>query len=1539
MASTAGTGGDFFDEARIWGTWTNDGFRRFDAKALKEWDFKGDNFEASLDHYIEEINMILKAQPDVPLPTNGAPGAAESAVKTSGLATDVRTIDPNELAEVHKREEQRKLNAANLGQVGGASVSRKHKHKRPRQKGGAVAGPYAAFELFKTPNADTGLVEIAIYQKVEQPSKNAHTDDVTAVAPVQKAALELKEEDEKKRGRKFTLLQYDGGDQITKNVDPYAMAMFMQMFLARVFEGLSDAVLFPMSAPEKWRKIARELDQSLELLKQLSAPDNGLAGVCDSERPKLDRIVEYLLDEKNNLGEKVSGEIEARIVEFRTIVKNYSIILHKTCGMYGYVQDGDMTESPKLKKQAPQSPQSQQAALQTGGALPYNEMSSLMVDSFRKIFTLAQNLKEDMSGALRVYARFRGPADEVPNCQRPPVPGGSLENFIQIDPTKRTVYIPVSIDQAIGAPRPVADNPEDTIEGYYQPYERMTEVFTDKKAVPAGAAPVQDPKKDPKNLQNKDLFFGYKEDYGGQQQQRQIEGLRPLFEQLKHGYHVVLFGYGFSGSGKTHTLFGTGPDPGLVAVALSQLSGLKGIGLAMVLEEYVKGVDGDGDGSAKGEMIQLFMDKDFDKVLTEKAGQEWKSLKSALVVEDKLKVADMHGFPFKGGDVTQLDAIGMVQPSTLGAKKISKVEIQQWLKQTVLAPIDRYRTQRLRIRATPNNPASSRSHMYMTLQLEFEQPSFLTIVDMAGMEKEEDFMDSFLQPYKTEGQKELDRIMVMNSQDGATIAVVKEHTDLLNTTQNSIDKLTDVQNNVSIEMPPADWQTAWFRFPDYGSSFKDGVSKLIAQHAPNFIMREDIVRRTAEAVHKTLAPSLGKSIRDCALEYLRANPDDATNVLASIALTAAPILTQALQCIGIYKVNKRIANDGFKQLIVKELVPIIVQNLDSMDVVIKLCLSSGMYGFFTDTEGTAKEGKLVMLSLTKAAERNQAVIGYTEGKMYDNPQNGLPHFKFNINATEAQLRLFDTNKLVSCLQSYLKTANASALKSFIENYDPTPLPKPEYIRAVCATAFEGALTDALDKNEKQYTNIKTTLDEIVEARVQQLATDFENLPHISRDFKFLTEQLRKFEGDDAATTAAITKLMDSLRKTMGENRLCDAYVKRMQRPFKEQMVRGVDANTTDFAFHTLEPINASKFYKLVPSGETQKPAQKSTPIQFYMLSLMTIAVMIAECKYIVKSLADLKEFFTDLQTLGKPRSQGGATLTYGMLALLRRITANPLKTPTKFVVLCHLKNDRKCESKAKLELIRDNNDKALEFADGVSSAFGSTGAQQGGARIARRQRGGAAPADVSVTRLFLYLQKRLQLIVGRGKIPEDGKEHFYVDDIKYVDGKFSVFFKYAKSTEKQFTDEKALKSEDSGPPRGGKSVLDPLEINDLRSLPPLQGSVEFTNYVVHKIYSLVTKDVTESIKMKLKPQDPENTSAPGNDGIYFNVEVRRINKIIAQVVPKLERLTPMRPSIHSFEGEHWKRDMNKYLRMDEVTKPGNIVPGWDDDRLLIASDD
>jgi hypothetical protein len=176
--------------------------------------------------------------------------------------------------------------------------------------------------------------------------------------------------------------------------------------------------------------------------------------------------------------------------------------------------------------------------------------------------------------------------------------------------------------------------------------------------------------------------------------------LYSIFKQLSSGYNVVLFGYGTSGSGKTLTLLGQDGMPGLLHYGLSNLQNVKEIRIKNVFEQYAN-------------LINVNFNKINGKIY------------NIIGRIPKLKEVSKD---------TILDIKTVFLPEEI--KELYSITQQ----------IDDYRKTQKRIKKTPNNDNSSRSHLYYVFEIVFENniKGYLTLIDSAGRESPTDIFNTYI---------------------------------------------------------------------------------------------------------------------------------------------------------------------------------------------------------------------------------------------------------------------------------------------------------------------------------------------------------------------------------------------------------------------------------------------------------------------------------------------------------------------------------------------------------------------------------------------------------------------------------------------------------------------------------------------------------------------------------------------------------------------------------------------------------------------------
>lgn len=172
-----------------------------------------------------------------------------------------------------------------------------------------------------------------------------------------------------------------------------------------------------------------------------------------------------------------------------------------------------------------------------------------------------------------------------------------------------------------------------------------------------------------------------------------FDKMKTLFDQVLNGYHVALFGYGYSGSGKTYTLINSSSNPTQQGVLLQAIN------------YYIK---------EKGETLPIRIHQVYELYLN--------------------SFSNLNMSPVLSGQTLTYTSeyISKFNSETKLAKKMEYFA-------DVLKDINDMRILTGRIKKTINNPESSRSHLFITLKI---GTGYVTVCDMGGRENPMDIYEN-----------------------------------------------------------------------------------------------------------------------------------------------------------------------------------------------------------------------------------------------------------------------------------------------------------------------------------------------------------------------------------------------------------------------------------------------------------------------------------------------------------------------------------------------------------------------------------------------------------------------------------------------------------------------------------------------------------------------------------------------------------------------------------------------------------------------------
>ena len=265
---------------------------------------------------------------------------------------------------------------------------------------------------------------------------------------------------------------------------------------------------------------------------------------------------------------------------------------------------------------------------------------------YKEYDLISANFLEDYKGQVRVYIKVKPYQDQNKKWLTDINPGSVSRSVCAIQSGLANNYITIDCNATQGVH--CTTNSTD-----YKEYKDFTNIFKP-------------------DVTNKDLY----------------DQTKALFDQMKSGYSIVIFGYGLSGSGKTFTLLGEGANEGLIDYVLfDKNNGIKQVEMVYAFELYSNKVP-------KGPVIS-------------------------------------------GKDTIQAKIIDHYNSSIENEKMIEgKVIKNSDQLKRILMDLETTRKNEKHIKPTPNNPVSSRSHLFLVFKVTFTNgvSGYCTFIDTAGRE-------------------------------------------------------------------------------------------------------------------------------------------------------------------------------------------------------------------------------------------------------------------------------------------------------------------------------------------------------------------------------------------------------------------------------------------------------------------------------------------------------------------------------------------------------------------------------------------------------------------------------------------------------------------------------------------------------------------------------------------------------------------------------------------------------------------------------------
>jgi chromosome segregation ATPase len=550
--------------------------------------------------------------------------------------------------------------------------------------------------------------------EIEEKFKNYRLKLIDEFKLINKGLIEVKSRENKQINQNIKDLQMEIENKTRESLQKLTEKESENNVLKSKLEELKQQNQELISDNKRLMKEKRELNEMIDKLNKDLEEDKRF--VVKSQKIKIEETIDYDNCLKNyiNLNNKYVNRVNA-IKKIEEIIRNEGIIREKIRIQFGKYENekeiSDIVERMtkdfrEVKKHTDDF--IKQTDMNTG--IEYiNALQDPMLEKRLKEAKgmLSNEVSQKCNALTNIIDYFNEKREEYEEDEFKLINiyedlSGAVRVFIRIKPSKEK-YNTIKVNEVNGKKeRAITLNCENDSGKRYGEFYGIFEENFENKNVYTGIAPLEEDQKESfENLKTGEIPNIY---------DSISPGLHSAFKQVEQGYSIVLFGYGSSGSGKTFTLLGDGKKiPGILHYGLSNLNNVKYIRLKNVFEQYYNSLDyTQSIPKITGRVINLFGKISFENVLTT---DENIGLKS-----DNLNIDDIN-------DITN---------------KITK-----------------YRIRKDRIKETPNNKESSRSHLYMIFEIRFDngKTGYITMIDMAGRESPIDIYKTFY-PELPEDRKE-----------------------------------------------------------------------------------------------------------------------------------------------------------------------------------------------------------------------------------------------------------------------------------------------------------------------------------------------------------------------------------------------------------------------------------------------------------------------------------------------------------------------------------------------------------------------------------------------------------------------------------------------------------------------------------------------------------------------------------------------------------------------------------------------------------------